>query len=66
MDEIVKLVAERAGISEDKARTAVETVVAQLRQRLPAPVAGQLDSVLAGGGGNLGDMAKNLGGLFGR
>lgn len=66
MDEIVKLVSQRAGIPEDKARTAVETVVAQLRQRLPAPIAGQLDSALTGGGGNLGDMAKGLGGMFGR
>ena len=69
MDEIVKLVAQKTGISEAHARTAVETVVGYLKTKLPAPIAGQLDSLLAGGSANLGDVAGNLagglGGLFG-
>lgn len=70
MDEIVQQVAQRAGIPEDKARMAVQTVLAQLEQRLPAPIAAQLRSHLsgggAGGGGGLGDVAKGLGGMFGK
>jgi hypothetical protein len=45
--------------------TAVQVVIDQLKQRLPAPVAGQIDAALAGGGeagGGLSGMAK---GLFG-
>lgn len=66
MDELVKLVSEKAGISADQARAAVETVLGFLKSKLPAPVAGQLDAVLGGGKGNLGDIAKGVGGLFGR
>lgn len=60
MDELVKMVAQRIGISEDQARTAVELVVSQLKTKLPAPLAGQIDSALSGKGGGLGGM---LGGL---
>ena len=74
MDELIRQVAERTGIGEDKARTAVETVVGFLKERLPAPIAGQLDGVLgggaAGGGGGIaeqaGDVLGGLGGMFGK
>ncbi len=63
MDEIVKLVAKKANISEDQARVAVTTVVSFLKQKLPAPVAAQLDAVLAGG---MPDLGQGLGGLLGK
>ena len=74
MDELIRQVAERTGIGEDKARTAVETVVGFLKERLPAPVAGHLDGVLGGGGasggGGIADQAGGvlggLGGMFGK
>ena len=61
--ELVRMVAEKTGISEDKARTAAETVVGYLKGKLPAPVSSQLDSAVSGGGGGggLGDMASGLG-----
>jgi hypothetical protein len=62
MDELIKLVVAKAGISEAQAKTAVETVVNFLKQKLPAPLASQLDGVLAGGMPDLGA----LGGLFGK
>lgn len=67
MDELIKRVAEKTGIGEDKARSAVETVVGFLKERLPAPIAGQVDSVLGGGGaaGGAGDVLGGLGGMFG-
>ena len=68
MDELVKLVAEKTGLSEDKAKVAVETVIGFLKSKLPEPIAGQIDSVLGGEGGvpGLGDMAQGLGGIFGK
>ena len=66
MDELIKQVVAKTGISEDQARAAVQTVVDYLKGKLPAPVAGQVDAVLSGGTPNLGDVGKNLGGLFGR
>jgi uncharacterized protein (DUF2267 family) len=61
MEEIVKLVAERAGISEEAARKAVEIVVSVLKERLPAPLAGQIDAALSGSGGiDVGSLGKGL------
>ena len=67
MDELVKLVVERTGLPEAQARQAVETVVGFLKQKLPAPLAGQIDGLLAGGAAaNLGNLAQGLGELFGK
>ena len=72
MDDLIKQVVERTGISEAQARTAVETVVGFLKNKLPGPIAGQLDGVLGGaagavGGlaGQAGDVLGGLGGMFG-
>jgi hypothetical protein len=62
MDEIVKQVQERAGIDEGQARTAVDTVMSFLKDRLPEPMRGQLEGLMGGGTG--GDGGSNpLGGL---
>jgi len=68
MDELVKLVSQKTGLSEEMAKTAVETVVGFLKKKLPAPVAGQIDSVLSGAGPTKGveDLAKGLGGILGK
>jgi hypothetical protein len=63
MDELVKLVSQKTGISEEMARTAVETVIGYLKEQLPDPIAGQIDSLLGGGG--LEDVVKGLGDLLG-
>ncbi len=54
---------EKTGISTEQARTAVTTVVGFLKGKLPAPLAGQIDGLLAGGGAPQ-DLAKGLGGLL--
>jgi hypothetical protein len=67
--QLVALVTQRTGISEDQARRAVETVAGYLREKLPGPVAAQLDSVLRGDGGSTqagADVASRLGGMMGK
>lgn len=59
-EELVRMVAQKTGLSEDKARSAAETVIGYLKERLPAPVASQLDSI-GTGSGSLGDAAGALG-----
>jgi hypothetical protein len=65
MDELVKQITERTGISESQAKTAVDTVVGFLRTRLPESIGGHLDSVIAGGGGVVGDLAGKAGDVAG-
>ena len=69
MEEIIRQVTERAGISEAQARTAVETVVGFLKNRLPEPVGSQLDGLVGGATGAVGGLADTagnmLGGMFG-
>jgi hypothetical protein len=66
MDELVKLVSKKVGISDAQARQAVETVVGFLKTRLPDPLADQVENLLEGGEGlDLDDLTKNLGGLLG-
>ncbi|HST88991.1 MAG TPA: hypothetical protein VLJ14_11475 [Ktedonobacterales bacterium] len=67
MDQLINLVTERAGISQDQARTAVQTVVGFLKDKLPGPIASQLDGVLSGQGSGdmMGQAQQTLGGLGG-
>lgn len=67
MEELINLVAERVGISGKQARTAVDTVVGFLQERLPQPIGGFLDTLL-GKEGTLeqaGDLLGGLGELLG-
>ena len=66
MDELVKLVSAKTGLSEEMSRTAVKIVVDYLKTKLPSPLAAQIDSVLAGvaAAGNVEGLVKGLGGLL--
>ena len=60
MDQLINMVAQRTGISEDKARTAVDTVVGFLKERAPAGLSGQIDSLIGGGQGQGGGMGSGI------
>ncbi len=68
MEKIVKLVADKAGISESQAQLAVTTVASFLKDRMPEPMAGQVDKYLKADGGenNLGDTLGGIGDMFGK
>jgi len=66
MDELIQQVVAKVGIDSNQAKGAVDTVLAFLKERLPAPIASQLDGVLSGGPGGLQDQAQGaLGGMLG-
>lgn len=67
MDELIKLVSKKTGLSEQMAKIAVDTVIGFLKKKLPAPVASQIDGVLAGSGSveGLKDLSKGLEGILG-
>jgi hypothetical protein len=67
-------VQEKAGISADQARQAIEAVVGFLKDKLPDPLGDQLAKFVDGdddeggddsGGGMLGGITDKLGGLLG-
>lgn len=66
MEELIKQVSEKAGITEDQARTAVETVAAYLKERVPSAYSGYIDSFMSGGTGGGGGLGSLLGGMFGK
>jgi hypothetical protein len=64
MDELTKLVSEKAHISAEQAQIAVTTVLDFVKQKLPPQYAGQVDALLSGKGGP--DITGAVGGLFGK
>ncbi len=62
MNEIIKAVCQKTGLSEEQGRKATETVIGMLKTKLPAPIAAQLDSFLQNGGKGLGGMMGGMGG----
>ena len=46
MEELVKMVMEKTGLPKDQAKQAVETVIDFIKERLPDPIAGQVDAAL--------------------
>ncbi|MGZ4811871.1 MAG: hypothetical protein ACXVZR_09575 [Terriglobales bacterium] len=64
MNELIEQLKSRVGLDDATAQSAAQTVIEFLKQRLPAPVASQLDNILAGGGAE--GIAGKLGGIFGK
>jgi hypothetical protein len=70
MNELINLIVQKTGISQENAQKAAQTVIDFVKAKLPAPLAGQVDAVLAGDmsgvAGQAGEMLKGkLGGAFG-
>ncbi len=73
MDELLAAVAEKTGLPADKAKGAVDAVLDFLKERLPAPIAAQIEGALEanaeGIAENVADAVEGvkdrLGGIFG-
>lgn len=75
LDELVKRISEKTGLPEEQARSAAETAIGFIKEKLPEPIAGQVDNYLggvgtsSGEGGDLMGQAQNalgnIGGMFG-
>ena len=71
MNEIVKMVASKTGMSESVAKIAVDTVVSQLKSKLPTGIRSQIDSLLddessTKSSNPLGGLTDKLGGILGK
>ena len=69
MNEIIQRLTQRTGLPEDKATAAVDTVAGYLKEKLPAPMASQIDNVIGGGTGGeeqSGGIGSRIGNMFGK
>jgi nucleoid DNA-binding protein len=64
MEELIELIVKKTGISEEIATKVVDMVLDFLKDKLPEPIAGQLDNLLSGEG-IADDLLGGLGSLFG-
>ncbi len=62
-DDLIELIVEKTGVSEEIAEKVVAVVAGYLKDKLPAPIAGQVEAVLTGEDG--GGLAGLAGGLLG-
>lgn len=73
MEDLLKMVLSKVDIPEAQARQVIELVLGFVKDKLPAPIAGQLDDVLAGklasivpdAGQVTGGLGRLVSGLFG-
>ena len=67
MDDLVKQITERTGLPADQARTAAQTTIDFIKEKLPESMRGYVDMAL--NSGMIDDVASQagsmLGGLFG-
>jgi hypothetical protein len=75
MNELVQLLIEKTGLSQEQAQQVVETIMSHLKDKLPSSVGSHLDSFLgsSGGEGESGgirekakSMIAGLGGVLGK
>jgi hypothetical protein len=65
MNELINLVVQRTGLSQEDAQKAVTAVIDFLKTKLPPQIASHLDGLIAGGsGGALGAIEAEAGELL--
>lgn len=70
MNELVNVVMQKTGLSQEDAQKAVQTVIDFMKSKLPPPLAGQVDAALKGDfsgiAGQAGELLKGkFGGILG-
>lgn len=65
MDELAKVIAEKAGLPADKATAVASVVLEFLKQKLPTGIGGQLEEFLAANAGQAGDVVSSIAGKIG-
>ncbi len=66
MEQLINMLVEQTGISEEAAQQAVQVVISYIQERLPGPVADQIDGLLSGADDSQGeDIGGTLKGMLG-
>lgn len=65
MEELLNKVVEKTGLPLDKAQGAIDAVMDFMKDKLPEPIAGQIQKLVEGGGDALGGVTDKLGDVTG-
>lgn len=69
MDQLIQTISDKAGITAEQAKTAINGVMDFIGDKLPDPIANQVKSLIEGGGdaagGLMDKVSGGLGGLLG-
>lgn len=63
MEELLKTVQEKTGLDLDQAQGAIEAVLDFIKDKLPGPIASQIENFIGGDGGGAGGLMDKLGDL---
>ena len=69
MNEVIQRLMDQTGLPADKATAAAETIIGILKEKLPASMSSQIDSIMSGeteGMGTLSGMKAKFGDMFSR
>ena len=60
MEELIKMVTSKVGISESQAKGAVDTVVSFLKDKMPGGIGSQVESFISGNTGSVGKVVDSI------
>ncbi len=66
MEKLIKMVSEKASITEDQAKIAIETVASFVKEKLPPGFGGQIDKFLNSDAESGGGIMDQIGNIFGK
>jgi hypothetical protein len=65
MEELIKMVTSKVGISESQAKGAIDTVISFLKDKMPGGLGSQVESFISGNAGSIGNVVDGLKGKLG-
>ena len=66
MEKLIKMVSQKANITEEQAKIAIETVASYVKENLPPGFGGQVDKFLKNDSESSGGIMDQIGSMFGK
>jgi len=60
MEELIKMVSQKVGISESQAKSAVDTIVSFLKDKMPGGIGSQVESFISGNSSSVENAVDGL------
>lgn len=66
MDQLIQTIQQRTGLDAEQARGAAQAAADFFKDKLPDPIAGQIDGILSGQGSDADSAMEKIGSAFNR